>query len=124
MTDNMQRAREFLAAEYDRSGSSDCAAEIRSGDIDGAQYMRAITAALRAAPDGFVLVPVEPTQGVLVSMAIRRDHGLGCPNYYDSPVFGADNVGHKRRMEVAIIEARQQYEEVVGRGFYRIEIEE
>lgn len=75
------------------------------------------------APEGFVMVPVEPSLGVLASMAIRRDHGLGCPGYYDAPVFGAENVGHQRRMEVAIGEARQQYAEVVGNGFYSLDRE-
>lgn len=86
-------------------------------------WQAAITAALRAAPEGFVRVPVEPSLGVLASMAIRRDHGLGCPGYYDAPVFGTENVGHQRRMEAAIGEARQQYAEVVGNGFYSVDRE-
>lgn len=54
MTDLMQQARELLAAEYEKSGSADCASAIRSGHVDGSQYMRAIATALRAAPEGLI----------------------------------------------------------------------
>lgn len=75
-------------------------------------------------PDGFVLVPVEPTPGLLMSMAIRGDHALGCPGYYDQEMFTAGgHVGHQRILEVAISEARKQHEEVVGTGFYTPEKE-
>lgn len=75
-------------------------------------------------PDGYVLVPVEPTPGLLMSMAIRRDHALGCPGYYDLDMFTAGgHVGHQRILEVAISEARKQHEEVVGTGFYSAEKE-
>lgn len=71
-----------------------------------------------------VMVPKEPSEGVLVSMAIRYDHGLGVPGYYDQPLFGAENGGHKRRMESTVAKMRQLYEEVVGAGFYSREREE
>lgn len=70
-------------------------------------------------PDGMVLVPVKPTDALLRSMAIRYDHGLGCPGYYDQPIFGAENVGHDRRLESTMTTMRQLHEEVVGTGFYR-----
>ncbi|MCO7494753.1 hypothetical protein [Stenotrophomonas maltophilia] len=70
-------------------------------------------------PTGYVLVPVEPTPGLLMSMAIRRDHALGCPGYYDLDMFTAGgHVGHQRILEAVISEARKQHEEVVGAGFY------
>ena len=56
MTDDQQRARELLAQEYERDGLKATAATIRS-DIPGPPSMhqitalRAITAALRAAPE-------------------------------------------------------------------------
>ena len=64
-----------------------------------------------------VAVPLEPPYELLVSMAIRYDHGLGCPGYYDSfPIqLGAT---HKQRLDSTISVMRQLYEEVVGKGFY------
>lgn len=66
MTDDQQRARELLAAEYRKEGLY--------GQVDhthGAASraaIAAITAALRAAPEcpeGFVMVPVEPTERMI-----------------------------------------------------------
>ena len=59
-----------------------------------------------------------PPVGLLVSMAIRLDHGLGCPGYYDSPAFSPSGITHKRRLEAAMSTARQLWEEVAGHGFY------
>ena len=61
----------------------------------------------------YVRVPREPTEAVLRNMAIRSDHGLGCPGYYDQPIFGGEGVGHARRLEAALTTMRQLYEEVV-----------
>lgn len=75
-------------------------------------------------PEGYVLVPVEPTPGRLMSMAIRSDHALGCPGYYDQELLrypGAPT--HQQQLDSAIREARAQYEEVVGAGFYSHEKE-
>ena len=66
------------------------------------------------------MVPVEPTDGLLMSMALRADHGLGCSGYYDVPG-GEPWQTHARRLEMAISEARKQHEEVVGTGFYKPE---
>ena len=65
-----------------------------------------------------------PSVGLLVSMAIRLDHGLGCPGYYDSPAFSASGLTHKRRLEAAMSTARQLWEEVTGQGFYSREKEQ
>ena len=83
------------------------------------------TAALPARAEA---VPPEtnatPPVGLLVSMAIRLDHGLGCPGYYDSPAFSASGLTHKRRLEAAMSTARQLLEEVTGQGFYSREKEQ
>lgn len=69
MNDIEKRARDFLADEYERRGSHCMADEIRVtalaefGDDDFAAAIRAVIAALTP-PDGFVLVPVEPTEAM------------------------------------------------------------
>lgn len=78
---------------------------------------QALRAHLRTTPEGYRLVPVEPTPGKLMSMAIRDDHGLGMPGYYDQPLF--TGATHAQRLSAAIARARQAHEEVVGVGFYR-----
>ena len=72
---------------------------------------------------GYVVVQVEPSDGLLMSMAMRYDHGLGCLGYYDQPMFGG-TVSHARKLEVAITTMRQLHEEVVGTGFYNQDREE
>lgn len=60
-----QRARELLAAEMDRSGRKGTANKIRQGrPAMFREELRAIIAAL-APPEGFVLVPVYPTEAML-----------------------------------------------------------
>lgn len=56
-----------------------------------------------------------------MSMAIRMDHGLGCPGYYDQPMFGnsSDKLTHAQHLELTLATCRQMWEEVVGLGFYR-----
>ncbi len=78
---------------------------------------------------GWVLVPREPPIELLVSMAVRDDHGLGVPGHYDQPMYrtlalGLDGPTHAQRMESAISTMRQLYEEVVGEGFYGPEVAE
>jgi hypothetical protein len=85
--------------------------------------VRTLDAAAPAQAGEWVTVPREAPPGLLVSMAIRADHGLGCPGYYDTPMFSSDGIGHKRRMEAAVATARQMHEEVVGTGFYTPERE-
>lgn len=84
----------------------------------------AVANALRQS--GFAIVPIRPSKGVLMSMAIRMDHALGMPGYYDQlPAFlrGPNPVPHKARLEIALADARRCYEEVVGTGFYSPEKE-
>jgi hypothetical protein len=73
----------------------------------------------RAVPKDHVLVPVKPTDALLMSMAVRYDHGLGIPGYYDSELFAASGLTHARRLEAALTTMRQLHEEVVGKGFYK-----
>jgi len=68
--------------------------------------------------------PTEPPPGLLMSMAIRFDHGLGCPGYYYSELFrGPNEPTHAQRLESTLRQMRQLWEEVVGLGFYRPEKE-
>jgi hypothetical protein len=46
-------------------------------------------------PKGYVVVPVEPTDELLLSMAVRYDHGLGIPGYYDQELFASSNCSHR-----------------------------
>lgn len=68
-----------------------------------------------APPADYVLVPVEPSDGLLMSMAIRYDHGLGMDCYYDA-LYGEGE--QKKRLDAALRTMRQLHEEVVGKGFY------
>ncbi len=70
-----------------------------------------------------VTVPVEPTLGLLMSMAIRMDHALGHPGYYDaspdSMLFDPHGPSHAQRVKCMLSEMRQVHEEIVGTGFYK-----
>ena len=85
-----------------------------TGRLEKSSALAAPVHANTPPPDSNATPPV----GLLVSMAIRLDHGLGCPGYYDSPAFSASGLTHKRRLEAATSTARQLWEEVVGQGFY------
>jgi len=65
-----------------------------------------------------VTVPVYPPAELLMSMALRLDHALGCPGYYDEGLAKRDGITHARMLEVALQQMSQVYEEVSGRGFY------
>lgn len=82
--------------------------------------LKAEVEALRKEREGMALVPVTPSDGLLMSMAIRHDHGLGCPGYYDQPLMQRANhgVSHARMVECALSDMRKLHEEVVGSGFY------
>lgn len=72
-----------------------------------------------------VSVPREPTDELLTSMAIRFDHGLGVPGYYDNEMMlTMFPGGHAARMESTKRIMRQLHEEVVGTGFYRAAAQE
>lgn len=84
-------------------------------------YWAAQPQAIRAP---FLAAMEEPSEGLLMSMALRLDHGLGCPGYYDQPMLARDGVTHAQRVEAALSRMRKVYEEIVGRGFYSPEREE
>lgn len=73
-------------------------------------------AAVAAEQHGAAPLPKAPSLGLLMSMAIRYDHGLGMPGYYDALNGTGD---HARRIKVTLAMMRQLYEEVAGYGFYR-----
>lgn len=72
----------------------------------------------------YVLVPIKPTKGLLISMAIRYDHALGWPGYYDIPLFGIKpEISHNQRLHSTLTTMSQLHEEVVGTGFYSLDKE-
>ena len=62
-----------------------------------------------------------PSKGLLMSMAIRSDHGLAVPGYYDQ-IHGPGH--HRKRLESTMSAMHQLWEEVTGNGFYSPELEE
>lgn len=69
-------------------------------------------------PDGWKLVPINPPDTCIASMAVRSDHGLAIPGYYDDGL-QKDPAGHTRRLEATMTSMRQLYEEAIGEGFYK-----
>lgn len=57
MADIEKQARELLAAELRKDGSTVVAQYVLDGHDDGCTAMRAIAAALCSAPEGYALVP-------------------------------------------------------------------
>lgn len=92
--------------------------EFRCSHADIAELLAAARLEGQGVPEGWRLVPAEPTDELLMSMAIRYDHGLGVPGYYDQPIFGGENIGHEARLRTALTTMRQLHEEVVGAGFH------
>jgi hypothetical protein len=79
--------------------------------------------ALHVVPEGYVVVPKVPTPGLLMSIAIRLDHAIGMPGYYDQ--FSESSPGtHARRLELLLSDARRAHEEITGQGFYDPESEQ
>lgn len=70
--------------------------------------------------EGKALIPIEPSDALLQSMAVRYDHGLTIPGYYDQPMFKSD-ISHRERLQSTIRTMRQLHEDVVGMGFYKYE---
>lgn len=56
-----------------------------------------------------VTVPIEPSIGLLTSMALRYDHGLGVPGYYDSLLGPGE---HNALMHSIIMTMRKLHEEI------------
>ncbi|AYZ71298.1 hypothetical protein [Stenotrophomonas maltophilia] len=68
-----KRARDLLAAEYERIGNHNAAGDARRGLYQ--PEIAAVVAALTP-PEGYVLVPVEPTDDMLLA-AYRADTTKG-----------------------------------------------
>lgn len=64
-------------------------------------------------------LPKTPPPGLLESMAIRSDHGLGVPGHYDQPMFSENGMTHEKRLKAELTNMSQLYEEVSGHGFYQ-----
>lgn len=58
------------------------------------------------------------TPGLLMSIALRLDHAIGMPGYYDQEILGGKPGDHARRLEMLLSDARRAYEEITGTGFY------
>lgn len=63
------------------------------------------------------IVPLEPTQGLLISMALRDDHGFlsAGPDEADGPLLVGPTQAER---ETRLRSMRQLHEEVVGTGFH------
>jgi hypothetical protein len=67
-------------------------------------------------------LPNTPSPGLLMSMALRYDHALGIPGYYDDLPIQL-GMSHDERLKSTLSMMRQLYEEISGQGFYRPERE-
>ena len=85
MADLDKMARELLAEEFVKEGYSSGTAEDMALDGVRIPAIRAIRAALLAAPPGYVLVPVEPTQEMAEAYDTAAMEVVGEP-----PLFRAD----------------------------------
>jgi len=86
------------------------------------QGRAAITALRAAIEQGVVVMPKEPTDECLHSMAVRYDHGLGMDGYYDNSIFDKSPTPnkHAQRLESTKRTMNQLYEEATGQGFYKL----
>ena len=92
---------------------------VRSLDKDKKEnYKQAADQDSYSVPEGWKLVPINPPDACITSMAVRSDHGLAIPGYYDNGL-QRDPVGHNQRLEATKTEMRQLYEEAIGEGFYK-----
>jgi hypothetical protein len=70
-------------------------------------------------------LPKTPPEGLLMSMALRYDHALGCPNYYDQSLLSSTSgITHQQKLDSTLSTMKKLYEEVAGYGFYSPEKEE
>lgn len=135
MTIDKQKLQKLLWAEA-ASFRSDCAEWKRNTEAlqdflgertveEVALELLAENEALRKEREGKVLIPLTPSAGLLMSMAIRSNHALGCQGYYDQKGLGRPNngVSHARMLECALGNMRKLHEEVVGAGFYSVDKE-
>jgi hypothetical protein len=81
--------------------------------LDAAEYVSANIQASQPLESG--ATSNSPTPGLLMSMAIRYDHGLGVPGYYDSLLGPGE---HQKKVMSTLAVMAQLYEEISGQGFY------
>lgn len=62
-----------------------------------------------------IRIPKTPSKELLYSMAVRYDHALALPGYYDQVEPGS----HDRRLESTLLMMMQLYEEATGQGFHQ-----
>lgn len=79
---------------------------------------QAALAYVRKGVEGHVSVPVEPSPGLLASMAMRYDHGIFLSPDPRSSLLPVSEEARARRISSTISTMRQLHEEVVGTGFY------
>lgn len=99
-------------------------AELAKG-TDAHSVLRALATA------GLCVIPREPPDGLLVSMALRLDHGLLAPQTQIAKLREGATLGDiletpeqmQRRVQMRLSNMRKVYEEVSGTGFYSWERE-
>lgn len=110
-----------LRSRSAEGGCPTCGA--RNGEHFGTRCADPLHAEVRAVLCPSAEPAAEPSPGLLISMAIRSDHGLGVPGYYDGPLFAHTGITHQQRLESAMRSMRQLWEEATGRGFWSPENE-
>lgn len=93
------------------SDKTACVSEIAENDKQIKEHHRTtknpIADARKKAPEGWQLVPVEPDQALLASMATCLNHGFGLLT--------------KEKQDGQLYDMRKIYDEVVGKGYYSTE---
>ena len=77
--------------------------------------------ALLSQPEPTMSAEQIPSDGLLMSIAMRLDHAAGMPGYYDNPLLAGKPGDHARRLQSLLADARRAWEEVVGKGFWSAE---
>lgn len=122
MPANPQVTDEMCLAAAQSDGEFDGRGWMAMPRAERERYLERSRAALTTALADHVVVPREPTRGLLISMALRMDHAFGAPE--QEPIPGM-KLGHTDSYrEVVLRDLAKAYEEVVGDGFYAPEREE
>jgi hypothetical protein len=102
-------AQRFLNAFHEDPGHSDLDREqpihitVTLGDLRDLRWALSAASETRQS---------EPPKGLLVSIALRLDHGLFLPGFAET------EEEHKRRVQSALADARRAWEECSGNGFW------
>lgn len=99
-------------------GAAHAAAQAMQASLKAMQVVNTVAVAPSLA------LPQEPPPGLLMSMAVRYDHGLAVSGHYDQLTHVLHGgASHAQRLDSTLRTMRQLYEEVAGFGFYRPEHE-